>query len=59
MVEFLYLFFTYMPGESYHGDLGLCCVCEVFLAPINSITSLLVYTSVVDLILFKIYLTFT
>ena len=25
MVEFMYLVFTRMPGESYVGDSGLCC----------------------------------
>ena len=28
LMEFMYLVFTCMPGESYH-DSGLCCVCII------------------------------
>ena len=39
LVEFMYLVFTRMPGESYRRGLGflLLCFCDVFRALINSI----------------------
>jgi len=39
LVEFMYLVFTRMPGESYRGRLGslLLCLCYVFQVLINSL----------------------
>ena len=38
LVEFMYLVFTRMPGESYHRHLGslLLCLCDVFQVLTNS-----------------------
>ena len=36
LVEFTYLVFTYMPGESYVGDLSLLYLCYIFRVLINS-----------------------
>ena len=55
LVEFMYLVFTRMPGESYRRRLGslLLCVCDVFRALINS--SVCVFcTSALGLVLFQI-----
>ena len=30
LVEFMYLVFTRMPGESYVDDSGLCCTCVTY-----------------------------
>ena len=53
LVEFTYLVFTRVPGESYHRRLGLCCCTCVFRALINSIVCW-VCTSAQGLILFQI-----
>ena len=39
LVEFMYLVFTRMPGESYRRRLGslFLCLCDVFRALINSL----------------------
>ena len=39
LVQFMYLVFTPMPGESYRRQLGslLLCLCDVFRALINSL----------------------
>ena len=44
LVEFVYLVFTYLPGDSYSGRLGslLLCVCDVFQALMNKLPCLLI-----------------
>ena len=37
LVEFTYLIFTRMPGESYRKRLWLLCLCDVFRALINTL----------------------
>ena len=42
-VEFMYLVFTQMPMRVTAGNLGLCCLCYVFQALINSLVFLFFY----------------
>ena len=44
-LEFMYLVFTCMPGESYCRQLGslLLCLCDIFRALINSLVCLFLY----------------
>ena len=43
LMEFMYLVFTRMPGDSYHMRLRslLWCLCHVFKTPINSLVLIL------------------
>ena len=55
LVEFMYLVFTHMPGESYSRQLGSLslCLCDVSGVLINSLVCLFC-TSNLGLILFQI-----